>query len=254
MKRIKFLFLMTFIVIMCTGCTIEYNINITENNIQEVINVTDTVTANRTQTDILNHYNMWYPTFVNFISAGETIEIEDFNEKVDNIEYHEKSINEVSNGYKYVYKYKYHIDDYYDAYSLATAYIDTTVQKNTDSLVLRTEKENLLCNYNYFDELKVNITIDPSIYKLNYTNSSKTNNNTYTWSFDRSDCDDSEIILTLNKISKTQDNITNDNIDDDTNNKKDYTIYIFYAVIILLILAGYFIINKIKNNNNNNSI
>jgi len=107
MKRIKLLFLLTLITITCTGCSVEYNINITKDNIEETIYVSDYITSNRTKSQILNHYNMWYPTYVNFITDGESIEIEDFSEKVDGIEYHDKSIMELSNGYKYTYKYIY---------------------------------------------------------------------------------------------------------------------------------------------------
>ena len=41
MKRIKLLFLLTLITITCTGCSVEYNINITKDNIEETIYVSD---------------------------------------------------------------------------------------------------------------------------------------------------------------------------------------------------------------------
>ena len=170
MKKIKLFLLITLIITMCTGCSIEYNITINKDTIEEVINVTDNITENRTQSDILSHYNMWYPTFVNYIPTGmETIEIEDYNIKADYIEYHEKFINETSNGYNYTYKYNYNINNYYDASSLYNSYIESTVLNQDNVLVLRTKEENLLCEYDYFESLKVNITIDPEIYKINYT-------------------------------------------------------------------------------------
>ena len=196
MKKIKLLLLITLIMTLCTGCNIDYNLYINEDNIEEIINVNDYITENRTKSDILNHYNMWYPTFVNFIKEGESIEIEDFSEKVETIEYHQKDINKIENGYKYTYKYTYDIDKYYDAYSLANTYIETTVLNQDETLVLRTKKENLLCQYNEFESLKINITIDPNVYKLNYTNTSNISNNTYTWYLDKNNCNDGEIILT----------------------------------------------------------
>ena len=249
MKKIKLLLLITLIITLCTGCDIEYNLKINEDNIEEIINVRDYITENRNRTDILNHYNMWYPTFVNYLKEGETIEIEKFDKKVDNIEYHEKSIDEINNGYNYKYKYIYDIDNYYDAYSLANTYIDTNVLNQDEILVLRSKKENLLCQYNYFDSLKVNITIDPKIYKLNYTNTSNINNNTYTWHFDRNNCDNSEIVLTLDKIEKTEDKIIipDDDKKDKNNNKKDFTMYIFYVILLLCIIIGYIKFKKMKN-------
>ena len=248
MKKIKLLFLITLIITLCTGCDIEYNLKINENSIEEVINVTDYITENRRESDILKHYNMWYPTFVNFIKQGETIEIESFDKKVDTIEYHEKNIKKITNGYNYIYKYTYDIDDYHDAYSLANTYIETTALNGPNALVLRTKKENLLCQYSYFKTLKVSITIDPQIYKLNYTNTSYIKNNTYTWYLDKNNCNNGEIILTLDKINKKVEELPliEDEKTDKKKPKKEYTIYIFCGILIILILVGYNIFKKMK--------
>lgn len=256
MKKIRFLFLITLILITCTGCDVEYNIHITKNDIEETINVTDYITPNRTQEDILNHYNMWYPTFVNFIKKGETIEIEDFSEKVDNIEYHDKTIQRIEDGYKYKYKYKYDIDEYYDSYVLASVFSDINVHKEYDKLVIRTSKENFLCSHDYFDVARVNITFDTEIYEINHTNTTNIRNNKYTWILNRDNCNDSEIVLTLNRIKKEgstnkgeDPNELTDNNEQKNNQKNsasDYTLYIFYAILLILILIGYLLFNKIK--------
>ena len=244
MKRNKIFFLITLILISCTGCTVEYNINITNNSIEENIKVEDRVMSNRIKSDILKHYNMWYPVYVNFIPQGESIEIEDFSEKVDGIEYYEKSIKEVTNGYSYTYNYKHSIDNYYDSYILASTYQDTTIYNGYNSLVLKTSENNFLCDYDYFEKVKINVTIDPSIYKLNYTNTSNISNNTYTWILDRDNCNNSQIILTLDKIN-------NSNIDPNNEiqkeESKEYLLYIFCGILIILILIGYLIFKKIKN-------
>lgn len=252
MKKVKLLFLITLIIITCTGCTVEYNININKDNIEEVINVTDYITSTRTREDILNHYNMWYPTFVNYIKEGETIELEDFSVKANGVIYHEKNINQINNGYNYTYKYTYDIEDYYDSYVLASSFIETTVHEDSDTLVLKTSKKNLLCQYNYFDSAKVNITIDPEIYELNYTNTSNIKNNTYSWNINRNNCDDSQIILTLNKKIQGSQPSTN-NIQNNNKNSilSNYMIYIFFIVLAIIIFVGYKWFEKFKNKNNN---
>ena len=247
MKKIK-LILLILIVITCTGCSVEYNININENNIEESIYVTDHISSIRTKKDILNHYNMWYPTYVNFITEGETIEVEDFNEKIDGIEYHNKNITELNNGYKYVYNYIYPIDKYYDSYVLASTFIETSIHRDSEKIVLRTGKKNLLCQYDYFENVKINIKIDPEIYKLNYTNSNNIENNTYTWILNKNNCDDSQIILTLNK---KEDNEEIDlNIKNKNNKENGYIFYIFLITIILIIYLGYKWFLKFKEKNN----
>lgn len=275
MKKRRFLFLLILILITCTGCSVEYNINITSNNIEEIINVTDYINENRTNEEILKEYNTWYPTFVNYIKEGETIETESFDSKMPNVEYHQKEIKTLGNGYEYTYKYTYPIDKYYDSYVLANIYENVTIQEGINNLVIRTSKENFLCNYNYFDNAKVNVTIDPQVYEVNYTNTSNVNNNTYTWYLDRNNCKDSEIVLTLNTKSNinnvTQDssnnnnnnnqvnnsndknNTTNDNTTNINNNSYDYAPYIFVVVAITIILIGWFVFKKLKEKFEKNS-
>lgn len=248
MNKIKLLLLIILVTITCTGCTAEYNITISKDSIEEVIYVNDNVTSNRNKKDILNHYNMWYPTYVNYITDGETIELEDFSEKADGIEYYNKSIEENNNGYNYTYKYKHDIDNYYDTYILARTFLETTVQNGYTNLVLKTSNKNFLCDYDYFDEVKVNITIDPEVYTLNHTNTSNINGNTYTWILDRSNCDDSQILLTLdtNPYSGIGDG-NKDNLN--IRKESEYTMYIFLGVLVLIIIIGYFIFKKMKEKN-----
>ena len=227
-------------------------LNITKTSVEEVIKVNDYITDTRTSTDIMKHYNMWYPTYVNYIPKGETIELEDFSQKADGIEYHQKDIKETNNGYNYTYNYTYPIKKYYDSYVLATTFIETTVHEGYNNLVIKTGKQNLLCQYDHFDSVKINITIDPEVYKLNYTNTKDINNNTYSWTLNRNNCNNSEIILTLDTITSNEDFIINNPTDNSNNinvKKNDYTMYVFCGILILLILIGYFIFQKIKEKN-----
>lgn len=263
MKKLKILLLSILIILTCTGCTVEYNINITKNNIEETINVIDYQTNTRTKQTILKQYNMWYPTYVNYIPDGESIEIEDFSQKVDGIEYHSKSIIELNNGYKYTYKYTYPIEKYSNSYILASTYNETTIHKRSDSLVLKTSKDNFLCGYDYFEQAKVNITIDKDVYKLNYTNADYQKNNTYTWILDQNNCKDSEIILTLdttnnllnsssnNSSSSLNSSSNSNNNSNNNNNLNNYLIYIILGIFILIIYFGYKWFLDFKERNNN---
>lgn len=242
MKRIKLLIIMILISTLSTGCSVEYNLEVSSDTIKEEIIVNDNITSKRTSETILNHYNKWYPTYVNYIKTGESIPLPNFDKKVEGIKYYDKSITEIDNGYKYKYLYTHNIYEYYDAYVLASTFMDATVQQKQDTLVLKTSKENFLCDYDYFDSLKVNITIDPKEYELNYTNTKNINNNTYTWIIDRNNCNDSQIILTLNKVIDNQADNPNINIA----KSSEYTMYIFCGIALIVILIGYFISKKIK--------
>ena len=142
--------------------------------------------------------------------------------------------------------------DYYDSYVLASSFIETTIYNGYNNLVIKTGKENLLCQYDYFDSVKVNITIDPKIYKQNYTNTTNIKNNTYTWNLDKTNCNDSQIILTLDKIDKSDITIDKPLEGNDKKSKtSDYTLYIFLGIILILMLIGYIMFKKMKEKNEN---
>ena len=135
---------------------------------------------------------------------------------------------------------------YHDSYVLASSFAETTVYKKNNSLVLKTSDENFLCNYNYFQNAKINITIDPEIYKLNYTNSTSKNNNTYTWNINKNNCNNSEIILTLDIIEK----IGEKKEKKQANFLEQYALYIFLVILILIIFFGYKWFMNFKDKNN----
>lgn len=244
MKRIKMLLIIILISLLSTGCSVEYNITVNSDTIKEEIIVTDKVTTKRNKETILSHYNKWYPTYVNYLKGSESIPLPNFNKKYDGIEYHNKNIIEINNGYKYTYLYEHKIDNYYDSYALANTFKDTTIQQNGDSLVLKTSKESFFCKYDYFDSLKVNITIDPTAYELNYTNTKNINNNTYTWVISKNNCNNSQIILTLNEIKSSDDIVE---VQKKVNKKEnEYIIYIFWGIVLIIVTIVYFIVKKYK--------
>lgn len=243
MKKIKLLIMMILLSTILTGCSVEYNLMVNKDTFEEEIIVNDQITQTRTKEAILKHYNKWYPTYVNYNKNAESIPLPNYDKKYEGIEYHNKEIKEISNGYQYKYSYIYDINDYYDAYILANTYSDATIQQSPKTLVLKTSKQNFLCNYDYFDSLKVNITIDPKNYEINYTNANTNNNNTYTWVINRKNCKNSQIILTLNEKENV---INNDTVDKEEINIKinKYSIYIWYGIILIIVLIVYFIIRK----------
>lgn len=238
MKRIKMLMIIILILTLTTGCSVEYNIIVNNDNIKEEIIVNDTISQYRSKTSILEHYNKWYPTYVNYMQNEETIPLPNFNKKYDGIKYHEKSIKEINNGYQYKYLYKHNLFEYSDSYALANTFKEITVQETPDVLVLKTSRESYFCNYNYFDSIKINITFNPKEYKINYTNSTNIKDNTYTWTINNSNCKNSEIVLTLNKIT--------DNKTEEEKAKNDYTMYIFCSILLVIITLGYIYIKRKK--------
>lgn len=239
MKRINRVMILVSILTMCSGCSINYNIDITADTIKENIEITDLASPERTKQDIYNEYDLWYPTYIN--AFGDQLLEYDNTNKIDGVEYHNKTIKEINNGYYYTYKYNYPIEKYGNASTIREVYAKKQFYIDNSSITINTDSINLLCNYSYFDELNVNITIDSEIYKVNYSNADSINNNKYSWKLNRTNCEDSKIILTLDKII---DKSTTKSVDE-----PDYIVYILYGILILIILIVYFIFKKLKEKN-----
>jgi len=251
MKRIKILFVLV-IVCLCSGCTINYDLEIKDKEIIENIMVTDTKIGSRDDNGILSDYNTWMPVYDNVQDDGLITDGD--SGKIDGIEYHEKSINRINNGYYHTYKYTYPIDKFNHANSLRLAFGKPNFYDGGSYINLRTNSENVLCNYDYFESMQVNIKVDLSVYSVEQSNADRVRGNTYTWNLNRNNCNDGGISLTLNKISNTSVSTTatsrSNNRDRNSGGLDNYVLYIFLGIMVLVIIFGYRWFNKIKDRGN----
>lgn len=259
MKKINKLIIAFTLLILCSGCSINYNIEITANTVKETIKVNDTITSNRSKNDILNEYQSWFPAYIDDENNATDY---DSSKKIDAFEYHEKAIKELNNGYYYTYEFNYPINKYSNATSTREAYSKRKFYIGKDYIIINTDKENLLCNYSYFEDLTITISVDKDTYKVNYSNAHITKGNQYIWNIDRNNCDNSEIVLKLDIIDKdidkenNQQSSNNNNPNDNTTNKdkfniNNYIIYIFLAILALIVYMGYNWFRELKEKNNN---
>ena len=256
MKRIKKTLFILMLLILCSGCTIKYNLEINEFEIVENITVSDTAMLGRTNNDILETYDTWMPVYDNIDNPDLIQDSDDDGGKIEGIEYHEKNITKIENGYKHTYKYTYPIDKFNHANSLKLAFGKPSFYNGGSYINLRTDSDNVLCNYDYFESLQVNIKIDTNTYKVEKNNANRVKGNTYTWSFNRDNCHDSVISMTLSKINNTVITTTtskssnNGNSGKTTNGLNNYVLYIFLVVMVLIIFVGYRWFNKMKERDN----
>lgn len=257
MKRIYKLLLVLVIFLVCSGCSINYNLDIKESEITENIIVNDTAINGRVSSDILKDYQTWMPVYNN-IENSDLISDSDGEGnlgKIDGIEYHEKTITTINNGYYLTYKYTYPIDKFNNANSIRLAYASPKVYNTSNYINIKTDDVNVLCRYAYFESLHVNITVDKNIYEVGQTNADKVNGDIYTWNLNRSNCDNSVISLTLNKKTNTSSSSSTSSSQSGPSNNKivslnNYVLYIFLGLIILIIILGYKWFNKMKNREN----
>ena len=254
MKRIKNVLLVLMIFVLCSGCTIKYDLEIKEFEVVENITVNDTIIDGRNENDILNDYKSWMPVYDNIDNPDLIQDSDDDGGKIEGIEYHEKNITKIDNGYKHTYSYTYPIKDFSHANSLKLAFGKPSFYDGGNYINLRTDNENVLCNYSYFETMQVNIKVDTNTYKVEKNNANRVKGNVYTWSLNRDNCHDSVISMTLNKINNTVITTTtssnNGNGKKNTNGLNNYVLYIFLGIMALVIFLGYRWFNKMKERDN----
>lgn len=242
MKKWKNLWGIIIVLLLCTGCSIDYNLEITQENVKETIKVNDIVTNERSKETIYNEYNRWIPAYINSGTATNY----DSSIKSDKLEYHTKEIEELQNGYNYTYQFNYSLYKYADATAPREAFQKRKFYEGEDYIIINTDKTNLLCNYSYFDKLKVTINYDNTIYHVDYTNADKQSVNSLEWNLDKSNCNDSEILLKLNKVEKPSSQPQKEKKE---NTLEQYIFYIFLIVMIVIIYVGYRFFSKIAKQN-----
>ena len=254
MKRIKKILFVLGLLVLCTGCTINYDLEIKESEIIENIVVNDTITLGRTSKDILDTYNTWMPVYDNIDNPDLIQDSDDNDGKVDGIPYHQKSKKEITDGYSLTYKYTYPIGEFNHANSVKLAFGRPNFYDGGSYINIRTDNINALCNYDYFESLVVKIKVDLDTYTVEKNNAHKVKGNTYTWKLDRSNCNNSVISMTLNKnnnvVVSTTSASGNGGNRRHGNGLNGYVLYIFLGIVVLVIILGYRWFNQVKEREN----
>jgi hypothetical protein len=179
MKK-KLLLLIALVFLLC-GCTAEVNINVGYSNIEETISITTLADNNLTKETIKKSFRVYMPAFENDIVTDT-----DPDEKIPSVSYYSYISEELSNGYKNTYGYRYSFDEFKNSTSVKEAFRSVTIQndKVDGEIMLSTDTGGLLLfnAYPKLDSVKVNIK---SEYKVKETNADSHKDNVYTWTFTR---------------------------------------------------------------------
>lgn len=198
--------------ILLTGCSANYNINFTKENIIDSINIYENSSLTNKATDN---------------------DIQQFQEKLGNwergYEYYKRELytTDKITGYNYSYNFEY---NEYDAMSqLRKCYKDFTLTYDDNQIKLTTSNEFLCATY-YKDVTNLTIIIN-SDYKITNSNSDSKNNNTHTWNITKNNYSNKPIELTIDKNETFE--------QEETSNISIYQILIiiiFFLLIIVLII------------------
>lgn len=216
--------LLLAVILLITGCDVEYNIHFSENTITEK---TKLILENKeSNNELFKHLDS--TTYHAIINANQNSE-------------YKKIINETNNYKNYIYQYDFSYDEYkntrfkncYDAY---------TITNDNNNIKFNTSNSFKCMVYDYMpiNKLTINITSD---YKVISHNADEVTGNIYKWHINNQNKAKKPINISFDKTSKlkSQDSFVN----------KNQTLIIILALslpfIIILIKVFININNKKKN-------
>lgn len=201
LPRIQLKKIITIIaMITLTGCSANYTITITKDNVNEKIEVLDNVSSTRSVTDIMDNYKKKYPVY----PVEDLFDESQLYQKYDDVEYYNQTYNIDDNGYHLFYEYNYPIANYEYANSINYSYSYKDITYKDNKLKITIGSTNDKMKYvNEFDSLTINIVTD---YVVLNNNADSVIGNRYIWYVNKKNNDEKRINFEVD-LSKTQSEI-----------------------------------------------
>ena len=248
--------LLVVLIMLLSGCKVEYNLSITDNNFSEKTNVY--VLADQDLDEIHPEVSMSYETIFNNINKKNiysyfdesNINPSDESTNYNNVKYYYKESIRANNKYGESIYTDFTENDYFRSNIVKNCYNEFNLAKNDSVYTLKT---NNVCkafdNYKLLEELTINITLNTS-YTLIYSNADEVNNNVYTWNIDSNNYKNKSIsfIYDTEKRDLSKFESVQDKKEEEKNNWiKEHTALIIVCTFgILGIIIGIIIFLKSK--------
>lgn len=189
--KIRYFFLIVICLVLCSGCSVEYNLDIDSKlNLAEEISINSSDSNDISRIIALKDY---YPISY---SADKS---EIFEKKTDGVSYYDVKKN--STNTKVNFKYDYDLKSYSDNVFVKNCYEYVTLmnyfneEKNRNELILSTSNKFLCFDYqDTLDDVTVKIHTKRKVYN---NNADEIKNNTYIWNINRDNRNDKAIIMSM---------------------------------------------------------
>ncbi|HIR59224.1 MAG TPA: hypothetical protein IAB38_04160 [Candidatus Onthousia excrementipullorum] len=171
--------MLILLIFMISGCSVEVNVDISDNKIKESNDITVLENALYTKEILRTSFRDYIPIYASDLIV-DTIPDQPFSD----ILYYNKKTTDLENGYKFNYSYDFDVDKYGDARTIKDGFRDYSYTYRNDVISLSTDDEGLIYfdEYPLLEEVTVNIKTD---YLVEENNADKVNGNTYTWVFNK---------------------------------------------------------------------
>ena len=189
-KKILTLILLIF---MVSGCSVEVNLDISDNKIKESNDITVLENAIYTKEILRTSFRDYIPIYASDLIV-DTVPDQPFSDVL----YYNKNTTDLGNGYRFNYSYDFDIDKYGDARTIKDGFRDYSYSYRNDIISLSTDNEGLIYfdEYPLLEEVTVNIKTD---YLVEENNADSVNGNTYTWVFNKDSKKSIDIVIDTSK-------------------------------------------------------
>jgi len=228
MKKIVLLLIMIF---MLTGCSVEYNLIISEDSITEDIYLKS---ENENESNIIYNYLKPVEAFIDSPMNSES------NEKLDGVEYYvmNKNINSL-NLYELNLNYKFNYDDFINSNIVNQSVSLFEIDKSYGVYYLDTGASlNIFDLYPELNTLKVSISLN-ELYEIVDTNADKIIDNVYIWNVTRNNYTSNPISISFKEKPVEEENQYEEENNNENEQKKEVS---KGDILLVLTLLGGFLV------------
>lgn len=225
MRNNKLLFLF-LLLLFCSGCSVEYNLDIDKNDkFQEVVEIT---AEDGNDIEKIQNYQVYLPIDNNADDASV------FQNKVNGVSYY---VQKKSPSYdKLKFSYLHHFDTFQRDYITNSSYEYVTLTKDKENLILSTSRINKAFErYDNLNSVTINIT---SRYKLVDTNADTHSKYKYTWVVDRTNYNNKYLYLSLDTSNRKK------TVSEEVNDTGIFAYLPLILIIVGVIVVGWLVVKK----------
>lgn len=225
MKNGKLLFLL-LILMICSGCSVEYNLNIDKDDkIKEIITL---LAEDGNDIEQIEKYQTYLPIDKDADDAGV------FGKKIDGVSYYDQKKSPSYD--KLRFSYLHNFDTFQRDYITNSSYQYVTITKDDNQLILSTSRINKAFErYDNLNSVTINIT---SRYKLVDTNADTHSKYKYTWVVDRTNYNNKYLYLSLDTSNRKK------TVSEEVNDTGIFAYLSLILIIVGVIVVGWFVVKK----------
>ena len=235
MKRIKIILLLV-ILLMTTGCSVNYNIYIGDKEIKESFTISVSETEDMSKSTIFTNYKDEYPIY----SDQQFAYYEPYTQ-IDGYTYYNKNYKEYIDGYVFNYNSEANIEDLLRLRTIDMAFKSKISGFNREDnyYYIAFNEPILFNNYNKLNSVDVNISFSDK-YEIIYNNADSYNNGVYYWNVNNYSFNGILIKYRFRNDSKESETITKKKTQEDNEYQQYFwpIMGISLLLLVIVILVG----------------